>query len=123
MPKQLIPTEEQEQIWLFEWAALNVAQYPELDDMFHIGNGGLRSKSEAARFKAAGVKPGIPDICLPVARGGFFGLFIEMKRTVGGKVSKAQEAWIEKLRRNGYRVELCEGWQAAKKVIENYLGG
>jgi hypothetical protein len=32
--------------------------------IFHVPNGGLRSKSEAARLKWQGVVPGIPDLVL-----------------------------------------------------------
>ena len=37
--------------------------------VFHIPNGGSRHKAEAARLKAQGVKAGVPDLCIPVARG------------------------------------------------------
>lgn len=53
--------------------------------------------------------------------GGFAGLYIELKRQKGGKVSKAQEDVIAMLRRAGYRVEVCSGWWEARDVIERYL--
>lgn len=65
-----VPTESVEQQCLFRWAAYNRGRWPEMELMYHIPNGGTRSKSEAGRFRAEGVKPGVPDICLPVARGG-----------------------------------------------------
>ena len=37
--------------------------------MFRIPNGGSRHPAEAARLKAQGVKAGVPDLCIPVARG------------------------------------------------------
>lgn len=71
LPKdaRLLPTEAEEQATLFSWAAMKRGKYPELDLLFHIPNGGSRGKAEAARFKAEGVKPGVPDLFLPVARG------------------------------------------------------
>ena len=48
--------------------------------VFHIPNGGYRNKAEAAHLKAQGVRPGVPDLCVPVARHGYHGLYIEMKR-------------------------------------------
>lgn len=118
-----IPSEEAEQQVLFRWAALNLGTMPELALMYHIPNGGLRSKTEAARFKAAGVKPGVPDIFLPVARGGKHGLYIELKRLKGGVISDNQSGWIARLREQGYEAQVCCGWLAAKQVIESYLKG
>lgn len=80
-----IPTESAEQQCLFRWAAYNRGRWPEMELMYHIPNGGTRSKSEAGRFRAEGVKAGVPDICLPVARGGYHGMYIEMKRRKGGQ--------------------------------------
>ena len=80
------PTEDQEQIALINWARMQEKKYPELRLLFHIPNGGSRGKAEAGRFRAMGVRAGVPDLCLPVPRGGKHGLFVEMKRTKGGGV-------------------------------------
>lgn len=116
-------TESQEQQLLFEWAALSAGRWPELALMYHIPNGGSRSKSEAGRFRAEGVKAGVPDICLPVARGGYHGLYIELKRVKGGRVSTAQQGWIAALRDQGYCACVCKGWDEAAHIIKAYLEG
>ena len=118
-----VPSEESEQITLFTWANMQKGNYPELRLMFHIPNGGLRSKPEAKRFKASGVKPGVPDIFLPAPRGMWSGLFIEMKRTKGGRVSEEQSEWISRLEAQGYKCEVCRGWQKAAEAIVKYLEG
>ena len=117
------PSEEEEQVALFNWAKMQEWKYPELKLMFHIPNGGLRSKSEAARFKRAGVKSGVPDIFLPCARGGKYGLFIELKKLTGGRTSKEQKAWIAELENAGYAASVCCGWLSAARMIECYLEG
>ena len=117
-----IPTEAQEQTTLFQWAAMMEGRTPELRLLYHCPNGGSRNAIEAARLKAQGVKAGIPDIFLPCARGGFHGLYIELKRQKGGRVSIAQKKAIIALRGQGYRVEVCEGWEQARDVIQEYLG-
>ena len=48
------PEEEVEQTCLFRWAAYSLGAHPELKLLHAIPNGGKRSKSEAARMKAAG---------------------------------------------------------------------
>ena len=121
--KRLLPKEGQEQATLMNWAAMHKDVYPELALLFHIPNGGGRSKAEAGRFKAEGVKAGVPDLMLPVARGEYHGLFIELKRLDGGTVSKAQKEWIRDLNAQGYRAEVCKGWEAASRVIRDYLEG
>ena len=115
------PSEEEEQIRLFNWAAMRSSVYPELKDLFHIPNGGLRSKPEAARMKAAGVKPGVSDIFLPAPRGQYHGLFIELKRQRGGKASDEQKVFINKMRAAGYAAEICHGWEKAAECITAYL--
>ena len=124
LPRDPVPLECDEQTWLFQWAWSAAAlKWPELRLMYAIPNGGSRNKAEAARLKGQGVNPGIPDICLPVARGGFHGLYIEMKRRKYGETSEAQDEKIPLLRAQGYRVEVCKGFQAAADVIEEYMGG
>jgi len=92
-----------------------------LDLLYHVPNGGSRRKSEAGRFKAEGVKAGVPDICLPVARNGLHGLYIELKRKKGGRTSKEQEQWIRWLDGQGYLAVVCKGWEEAANLIERYL--
>ena len=125
MPRpNLNPTEAQEQEWLFQWAgAMQRLRWPELELMHHIPNGGSRNRIEAARLKAQGVKSGVPDIFLPVARNGRHGLYIELKRRAGGKVSPEQEKMIRNLNQQGYMAVVCKGWNAAADVIEKYMGG
>lgn len=120
--KKMLPTEAQEQASLMSWAGMQSFRHPELSLLFHIPNGGGRSKAEAGRFKAEGVKAGVPDLFLPVSRGGYHGLFLEMKRRSGGRVSPDQKAWMEDLRGQGFAAEVCCGWEQAAEVIENYLG-
>ena len=73
-------TEEEEQITLFEWAATMTYTYPDLRWLYHVPNGGSRGKAEAGRFRAMGVKSGVPDVALDIPRGGCHGLRVEMKR-------------------------------------------
>lgn len=119
----LTPHEDKEQENLLIWAAWNSGKYPELTLLYHIANGGKRGKREAARLKAQGVKAGVPDLHLPVARGGYHSLYIELKRREGGTVSDAQKGWIADLRREGNCVAVCRGSEEAERVIVGYLGG
>lgn len=120
---QVVPSEAQEQMWLFDWAEMAKGKFPELALMYHIPNGGSRNKLEAAHLQAQGVKSGVPDVCLPVARGGYHGLYIEMKRLRGGRVSENQETWLSMLREQGYKAVVCKGWEEAADLLKCYLLG
>ena len=93
--------------------------------VFAIPNGGNRNEREAVRLKAEGVTAGIPDLCLPVARQGYHGLYIEMKKSVEdgrSTVSTHQKEKIDELIQEGYHVEVCYGSVEAIAVIQSYLG-
>lgn len=115
------PLESEEQESLFEWAELMSNRYPVLRKMYHIPNGGERHKAVAAKLKAQGVKPGVPDICLPTARRGYHCLYIELKRRKGNDATDVQDDWIESLRQEGYKAVVCYGFDEARAVIEDYL--
>ena len=118
-----LPSEHVEQVRLFTWAHYARAAHPELSLLYAIPNGGARHPVVAAKLKAEGVAAGVPDICLPVARGGFHALYIELKRQRGKGPSDEQCLWLEALNRYGSRAIWCRGWEAAREVIENYLRG
>lgn len=112
--------EHHEQVALFKWAKSEERRIPELALLFAIPNGGQRHPAVAAKLKAEGVKRGVPDTCLPVARGTFHGLWIELKAE-GGKATDAQSEWIKALNAQGYYACVCVGWESAKTTIEVYL--
>lgn len=107
---------------LFEWAALMEAKVPELRLMYHVPNGGSRNSLEAANLKRQGVKAGVPDVCLPVARGNSHGLYIEMKAG-DNKPTEKQKEWLTALEKQGYATAVCYSWEDAVNIITNYLKG
>lgn len=116
-----VPTESEEQQALFEWAERLCKRYPELALLYHIPNEGKRSKAAGARLKKEGMKSGVPDIHLPVARGNFHSLYIELKRRKGSSTTQAQNTWLQMLGKYGNRAVRCYGWEEAAKVIVEYL--
>lgn len=105
---------------MFTWAAYQLGTFPELDLIYHVPNGGRRNKFEAAKLKRQGVKAGVPDVVLPVARAGFHGLYIELKYGKN-KPTADQKKWIARLKEQGYKAITCYGWREAANEIENYL--
>lgn len=119
---------------LFCWAALpeNASRFPELEWLHHIPNGGSRGDTERSRkieggkMKAQGVKKGVLDVMLPVRRGVFGGLYIEMKKpdvrgNKNGGLSDEQIKFGNFAIAQGFKCELCYTWIEAAQAIENYL--
>ncbi|CAB5583079.1 VRR-NUC domain [Pseudomonas putida] len=98
-------------------------RYPEVYELiYHVPNGGHRVKAVAAKLKAQGVKAGIPDLVLPMARGGYFGLYIEFKATIDpAPVSSSQQACIKRLNDQGYLAVVCRGHFDAMECLRAYL--
>lgn len=92
------------------------------DYLYAIPNGGRRNKLEAARMKGEGVKAGVSDLHLPIARQGYAGLWLEMKADAGRETPE-QRAWRLRMTRAGHRAVVCRGWAAAMTEIRNYLEG
>ncbi len=113
--------EHHQQSILIEWCELNRQKYPQLESIYCNANGGHRHPTVAAQMKAEGVKPGVPDLFLAFPAGVHHGLYIEMKRLVGGKLSKEQKVWRDRLTANGYLVVVAAGWEVAKDAIIEYL--
>lgn len=98
--------------------------YPVVFDLiYHVPNGGHRMKAVAAKLKAQGVKAGIPDLVLSMARGGYFGLYIEFKATPpnDAAVSVSQQERLRKLNDQGYLAIVCRGHFDAMEQIRDYL--
>lgn len=105
---------------LFSWAEYQRAKYPELELLYHIPNGGKRDARTAVNLKRQGVKAGVPDLHLPVSRGSYHGLYIELK--VGkNKTTQLQDKWLSELNKQGYLAIVCYGWQEAAQQLINYL--
>jgi hypothetical protein len=116
-----VDREGQEQAALMRELELRYPAVFEL--MYHVPNGGHRVKAVAGKLKAQGVKAGIPDLVLTMARGGFFGLYIEFKATPpnDAAISPSQHERIRKLNEQGYLAVVCRGHFDTIEQIRAYL--
>lgn len=115
-------TELQHQQTVIKWSqqASIRQKWPELKLLFHIGNERFCTPAQGSQLKRAGIKKGVPDLDLPVPRGKYHGLRIEMKDE-DGRTTPDQDWWLGELREQGYFCEVCHGWQSATRVLEWYL--
>ncbi|MDR0727375.1 MAG: VRR-NUC domain-containing protein [Puniceicoccales bacterium] len=125
-PETLNWTETQHQEELFRWAKGEIeGGRTSLENLGTIPNG-CRQVRWAAIGKRhwLGVRPGMPDVYFLVPRDGYHGLFVELKSLkASAKVTLNQDECHERLRKNGYRVEVCYGFLDAIKAIDAYDNG
>ena len=97
--------------------------------MYAVPNGArTNSQSQANKLKAEGMKSGVPDLVLPFpirvsadSDQWFHGLYIEMKRQKGGRLSENQSNYMAYLKSVGYCVLVCAGAEQAVNTIKTYL--
>lgn len=107
---------------LCSWARIPavIAAYPGIDLLHSSLNGVKLSKAQAGKAKASGMLSGVPDLLLPVRRGPFVGLAIEMKWG-RNKPTEEQEWFLGRLREEGWRAEVCYDWISARDAIVEFL--
>jgi len=103
-------SEDQEQMLFVQWFR---RQYPKVR-IFSVPNGGARHPAVAAKLKATGTMPGIPDLCVPE-----WNVWVEMKRAKGGVLSAYQKDWIVYLESIGHTVIVGHGFDDAKEKVHN----
>lgn len=112
-------TEDTEQMQIINYCNSMSAYVPDYAMIYHIPNEGKRKNG--AKLKRIGLRKGIPDLCLPVSKMGFNGLYIELKKDASKKASKEQKEWLFKLEQQGYATSLCFGANEAINLITAYM--
>lgn len=110
--------EHDEQVRLFA----KVLSDPLTGDLpiYAVPNGGQRNKAVAGKLKAEGVRSGVLDVNVDVARGPYHGLRIEMK-IKPNKLSDEQVKWAQRLVAQGYKVVVAWSADEAWTAIVEYL--
>ena len=111
-----IPLEQDECIILVEWLEL---LGDEILEFSHTAQETYtKSWRQKTKNKKMGVRPGVPDYIVVTKKAV---LFIEMKRKKGGRVTEAQERWLEAIHKAGGEARICYGFDDAKKFIEEFI--
>jgi len=101
--------------WSYAHFGYNMPEF----SLFAIPNGGHRHKAVAAKLKAEGLRPGIPDLFLAVPKRKASGLFIEMKSATGRESDpqKNVRPYLEQY----YDCVVCYSSTEAIETIKQYL--
>ncbi len=118
--KYSLKSEDTEQASIIGWAQWQQGRDSELRMLYHCPNGGSRNKIEAAKLKQMGVVAGVPDLHLPVPKGVYHGLYIELKYG-GGRLEKSQREFLQAAAGYGYYAVCCYGAEMAIRIIQEYL--
>jgi len=95
-------------------------QYPHVRYCASLGGQYQRYPSQRNKAKATGYVKGFPDIGIYEARGGYFALFIEVKKK-GGYPTKEQKDWIKDLTKRGYYACCAKGFDSIIEIVDEYL--
>ncbi|EKN3943127.1 VRR-NUC domain-containing protein [Yersinia enterocolitica] len=113
--------ETEEQAALIAWADKTVIDGICIGDyLIHIPNEGKRGPKAARDAKRLGLRKGVPDLFLALPRGGYAGLWIEMKADKGVLMGEQAE-WISRLTIEGYAAKVCYGFKRTQAQIQYYL--
>lgn len=112
--------EDAEQIMVIQWSRYQLNVHPELKLLYHCPNGGSRNKAEAAKLKRMGVMAGVPDLHLPVPKGKYCGLYVEMKYE-NGRLEQSQREFLKAAMNIGHYCAVCYGAEEAIKIIQQYV--
>ena len=112
--------ESEHQKALIQWVRLAEKKHPELKALFAIPNGGKRDTRTAANLKREGVKAGVWDLCLPIPKNSFVGLWVEMKYGKN-KLTENQKEFQSLLEPYGHKFVVCYSWEEARDSLLSYL--
>jgi len=117
--QEVLP-EWKEQTYVVEWANMNpIAR----ECLLAIFNEGKRSIQRSVIMKRMGLRAGVSDLFMAYPTHGKHGLWIEMKKRRGSKISPEQRTWINRMNSLDYVAVVAYGWEHATKVIAQYLDG
>jgi hypothetical protein len=113
--------EHEEQVKIFAWVFEHEKEMPDLRWLFAVPNWiGTRTAKHGARLKAEGRRAGVLDMWMPVRRGVFPGMAIELKAGKN-RPSAEQQAWIKHLMREGWRVIVAYSADEVIRALKEYL--
>ena len=117
-----IPHEHYDQVAIIAGLQFYISQYPVLEKVTAIPNGGLRKMVTAKKIKAEGGKAGVPDLVLMAGRRGYIGIAIEVKHG-DNTASEDQKEYIAFLEEEGWYARVMNDVQAIIDTFVWYASG
>ena len=96
-------------------------KYPEIRYCASLGGQYQKHISQRAKAQSTGYVRGFPDLQICEARGGYFGLFIEIKLDKRCYASGYQKDWLNDLNNRGYLGVVAKGYNSVISTIDQYF--
>lgn len=110
------PSEAQIQVAVVDWCLL---QHHGAQDVIHIPNEGKRSVVTGVRLKKQGLRPGVADLLVPCARGGWIGAWVELKAH-GKKPTADQAAFLARMAKLGHATAWFDNVNETIQWLDDY---
>ncbi len=109
-------SEEEIHKTIMRWVRLQpaIARY-----VLHFPNEGRRSPRYGKLLKDLGMRPGVSDLFIPLARKGYIGAWIELK-TPKGIVTALQKEFLMDMEQQGHYTAICRSIEDGIKTIGWY---
>lgn len=103
-------------------------KYPD-ELIFHVANQRKTTARRGAKLKKMGVVAGVSDLHIPISRGGYLGLVIELKyeKNVNGTMRRAnyptptQLQFLQRMHDYGYAVAVCWNLDEFMQTVDDYM--
>ena len=119
----LTASEHQEQAAFVDWLKLKGIRHYATPNGAYLGRDPVGRAIQMKKLKAEGFSPGVPDLVIPYRTSEYGGLFIEMKRKGGSKVSDEQKDWLAFLEGQQYFAQVCYSADEAITATMHYFKG
>ena len=114
--EEICSKEKQDQQQVIKWLQWHGIPH------FAVPNGFKRTPIQGAIERSLGLRAGVPDLIIPVAAKGYHAMALEVKRIKGGRVSEAQQYWLEQLTKQGWYAQVGKGYDECIFLLQFYLG-
>lgn len=119
----LTASEHQEQAAFVAWLRLKGIRHFATPNGAYLGRDAIGRAIQMKKLKAEGFSAGVPDLVIPYRTSEYGGLFIEMKRKGGSKVSDEQKDWLSFLETQHYFAQVCYSSDEAITATMHYFKG
>lgn len=103
---------------VMQWVRLHPKIVPYV---IHIPNEGKRSQRFGRQLKNMGMRPGVSDLFVALAKHDYHGAWIELK-TPKGRVQESQEIFLSDMKAAGYYTSITRGFDETINLLQWYCG-
>lgn len=89
--------------------------------VYKINNEGKRNAKQSILLHALGLTAGVPDLCVPMPRREYKGLYLEIKDGIKSELRDTQIWWGSQLIQQGYAVHVIRSYEEFLLIVNGYF--